>query len=258
MVGAATEVLVMMKKHIRKSLLLKIAAVAVFFASAVPAFAWYFFTGPLGDRMQWVFSTSCNPKARPITIRFDSDTTNIPAVAGAITAVLNDWNNPQGKAINLLNNPVGSEVSMPVSVYASYLSNPTAGEIWVAYDTDGSILRYLGISSNSILGVGLPLGMSGGKSQDICSGLVVINGQSVTTATQYRQTLLHELGHVLGFAHNIAGGNGETVRFASISNNTLTLNFPGNLPVMYPFAVTGATNTLTPDDQAGAYAVYGP
>ena len=230
---------------------------AVFFvATSGPLFAWYFFTSAGGERMQWVFGSSCNPGARPIVVRFDTDTPSSAAYTTAINTVLTQWNNPQGHNINLLVR--GSDVSIPVETYAVFLSNPVPNQIWVAYDRDGSILRYLGASSGTILGYGLPFTMDAGRPQDICSGLVVLNDHAIIDSAEFQKTILHELGHVLGFAHNIAGGNGQTIKFASISNGTLTTTAPVNLPIMFPFAVTGSASTLRPDDQAGAYAVYGP
>ena len=227
---------------------------ALLVAATTPLFAWYFFTSPGGDRMQWVFGTSCNASgARPIQVRFDTDTPG--SYAAAITALLADWNTAAGTNTLLAR---AGDTTISVATYAAFLSAPQANQIWVAYDLDGSILSYLGVSSNSILGIGLPLATNPARPQDICSGLIVLNGKSLASGAEYGKTLLHEMGHVLGFAHNIAGGNGQTIKFASISNNTLSVFQPLNLPVMYPFAVSGATSTLNADDKAGAYAVYGP
>lgn len=224
----------------------------LFLVLAQPVFAWYYFTTNAGARMRWVFSSSCN-SASQISPIFDSD---IPtsARANVIPAILTEWNNAAGVT---LYGSASYSVSMSASVANSFINSPVAGQLWVVWDTDGSVLRSLGVDpTGSILGVGLPLTMDASRPADICAAILVLNAStsflpnSVATCTvagtcqTFEFTLLHEMGHTLGFAHAISGRNGTAFTTAV-----------ANLPVMYPFA--HSTNTLAPDEIAGAKAVYG-
>lgn len=249
-------------KHSRKHSVLALAALVLFFAAAGPAFAWYFFVASNGQRLQWVFGSSCNANARPIKVYFDSDTTATQKLL--IDSIINDWNQPHGNpSMNLLFKQSGSTTITTAQAIA-FLQSPLANQIWVVYDTDGSMLASLGVSSNAVLGIGLPLALNSARPQDICSGLIILNGRSGGAIAndglgiEFKKTVLHELGHVLGFAHNIAGGNGSTIEMVKIENGTLSGSGANKLPIMYPFAITGTASTLHPDDHAGVYAVYGP
>ncbi len=219
------------------------------FIAVTPVFAWYYFTASNGQRNQWVFSSSCNSNARPIAVYYDSDTP--AAVIAAIMSVHTNWNQPFGMAsINLLGAPDYTKTITSAQV-ASILGNPASisGQIWVAWDTDGTVLASLGVDpSSNILGIGLDLGASAIRPQDICAGLVLLNAMTIgTSVPYYKSTLLHEIGHTFGLAHSISGGNGSNVSV-----------FNGNLPVMYPFLVSGGPTNLNGDDMAAVLSVYGP
>ena len=120
------------------------------------------------------------------------------------------------------------------------------------------MLQSLGVDpTGTILGVGLPLTLDASQPADICAAILILNASTSflpTSAagctgtsgscTTFEFTLLHEMGHTLGFAHAVGGRNGTAFSSAI-----------ANLPVMYPFAHSAFT--LAPDDIAGAEAVYG-
>ncbi|MEQ9364932.1 MAG: hypothetical protein RIF32_11845 [Leptospirales bacterium] len=238
-------------KHWRRSLWIA-GGLALFLGVAQPLFAWYYFTTSAGERQRWVFGTSCNA-ATQITPIFDTDIPGQPRV-NVIPAILTEWNNAAGVT---LYGTAQYTVSMSASASNAFINSPTAGQLWVVWDTDGSVLRSLGVDpSGTILGVGLPLTMDATRPADVCAAILILNASTsflptsaATCATAgtcqtFAFTLLHEMGHTLGFAHAVSGRNG-TAFSTAISN----------LPVMYPFA--HSTNTLAPDDIAGAKAVYG-
>jgi len=231
---------------------------ALFLAGA-PLAAWYYFVTSGGERAQWTWNSTCNPNARPIQLFVDSDTPaayqeEINGVSATGTNIIDNWNNPQGKAINLFNTAVDNNATMSVSYINSFLNNPVKNRVIIVYDSDGSIFNALGADPTRVLGLGVPMPyFLDLKDRNICSGIVFMNGWLISRGTsavnEFKKTLLHELGHVLGFAHNIAGGNGNTL---GIKTN------PALWPVMFPFADLNSPANLTSDDQAGAYSVYGP
>ncbi|MCR9144016.1 MAG: hypothetical protein NXI24_17345 [bacterium] len=225
---------------------------ALFLGVAQPLFAWYYFTTAAGERQRWVFGTSCNA-ATQITPIFDTDIPTQPR-ATVIPAILTEWNNAANVSLYA---SAQYTVSMNASNANAFINSPTSGELWVVWDTDGSVLRSLGVDpSGTILGVGLPLTPNPAAPADVCAAILILNAStsflptSAATCTTagtcqtFAFTLLHEMGHTLGFAHAVSGRNGSAFSTAI-----------SNLPVMYPFA--HSTNTLAPDDIAGARAVYG-
>lgn len=243
------------RKHWKRALWIA-GCMALFLGVAQPLFAWYYFTTSGGERQRWVFSSSCNAAAQ-ISPIFDSD---IPAATRGtvIPAILAEWNTAAGVT---LYGAAAFSVSMTSSVTNAFINAPTAGQLWVVWDTDGTVLSSLGVDpTGSILGVGLPLTIDASRPADICAAILILNGTNSVLAggsslgaascgaagscTLFEFTLLHEMGHTLGFAHAISGRNGTA--FSTINSN---------LPVMYPFAVAGFQ--LKPDDIAGAQAVYG-
>lgn len=228
-------------------------ALALFLGVAQPLFAWYYFTSSAGERQQWVFGTSCNA-ATQITPIFDTDIPSQPRT-NVIPGILTEWNN--AATGRTLYGTAQYTVTMSASAVNAFLNSPTTGQLWVVWDTDGSVLSSLGVDpSGTILGVGLPLTPDSSRPADICAAVLILNASTsflptsaatcttVGTCQTFAFTLLHEMGHTLGFAHAISGRNGTAFSTAI-----------ANLPVMYPFA--HSTNTLAPDDIAGAEAVYG-
>jgi hypothetical protein len=232
-------------------------------ATAIPAGAWYYFTATNGRRTQWVFDAAPNNNSRPINIYVDSDTPTAPANLQDLisTEILPDWNGP-------LTNPIFSTAlvtgtTMTSSAVNAYLSNPEPNRIWIVHDTDGSILASLGLTSTSILGLGLSL-TSSSEPHKIYSGIVIINasviasssdGNSIidTVAEQnlYQGTVLHELGHILGLAHSVGGGYNQTIVNTGYNH--------ANLPVMYPFWYSDKPFAdLLEDDKAAVRALYYP
>ena len=252
----------------RKKIILITLSVALFLWVG-PLFAWYYFISQSnGERLQWVFGSSCNTNARPITLTVDTsiptgykNTINVDA-----NHIVTQWNNPFGQNINLLNSTLSSGASLSAAEVSAYVSSPTAGEIRIVYDSDSSLFSGLGLDPSTVLGVGLPLAMNPARPQDICAGIIILNGPLfgafTTPANEFKKTLLHELGHVLGFAHSVSGGNGTAVSLVQMGSGTYSGD-PSKLPVMFPFSLADASGNsgnpdlLSPDDKAAAIAVYG-
>ena len=223
--------------------------------------AWFFFIAKNGLRQQWVFSSGCNPSARPIKVTYDTDDPSNGSITywKIIKGIHDEWNQQSASPLNLMTQITtnGANIEyqeMSVSAVNAYLQNPVAGTIRVVYDSNGDVLRNLGIDPQNILGIGLPLAMDSNRPNEICSGLMILNGSLLNNLgpVYYRYTLLHELGHVLGFAHSIAGDNG--------SAGLVDASTSDYIPVMHPFAPNppSLSKTLTDDEKAGLNSVYGP
>ncbi|MCB1303123.1 MAG: hypothetical protein KDK37_02545, partial [Leptospiraceae bacterium] len=228
--------------------------------------AWFFFIAKNGQRQQWVFGQGCNSSSRPITVTYDTDDPSNGGGASntlyknSIQQVHNEWNQDPSLNLNLINdiNTVSTDITyfeMTPSSVNSFLSNPTPGVIRVVWDSDASILTNLGVDKEAVLGVGLPLAIDSSRPNEICSGILILNGWLINTAGGnaqkfYRYTLMHEIGHVFGFAHSIAGDNGTGALVDASSDY---------VPVMHPFVPDplSLTKTLTDDEKAGLITVYG-
>jgi hypothetical protein len=127
----------------------------------------------------------------------------------------------------------------------------------VALDDTGEILSHFGISG--VLGITL-------KTVDTGSGrlldfLVVVNtqpgalsapGTGATVEELFRATLLHELGHALGFGHTPVGMTNPT-------SFGLDAAAPQAMPTMFPFRLPSQPQeggTLEADDRAAAIIAY--
>lgn len=229
--------------------------------------AWFFFIAKNGQRQQWVFGQGCNSSSRPITVTYDTDDPSNGGTAtntlykNSIQHVHNEWNQDPSLNLNLINdiNTVSTDITyfqMTLSSVNSFLSNPTPGVIRVVWDSDASILTNLGVDKEAVLGVGLPLAIDSSRPNEICSGILILNGWLINTAggnarNYYQYTLMHEIGHVFGYAHSITGDNG--------TGAVVTASSSDYVPVMHPFAPSppSLTKTLTDDEKAGLITVYG-
>lgn len=223
-------------------------------ALTAPADAWYYFTSTTGNRIAWRASY------RPVTIVVGTDYETAANDLGysILNTVLNEWDKPYVTSVNLLKSPPStltpSNTTMNLSTVNGFLRSPQAGKIWIVLDATGAIFSGLGLDpSSGILGLGLPFMMATNPSE-IGAGMVLINYWYMKTKYSsdkdllYTMTLLHELGHVLGFAHSVSG------------KNTLATVAATTPAVMYPFATLGppaSPTTLQHDDKAAVITVYG-
>ena len=225
--------------------------------------AWFFFIAKNGQRQQWVFGQGCNSSSRPITVTYDIDDpskTSPTTFGDSVKYVHDQWNQAGSLDLNLvptITTPATdiTYFEMTPSSVNSFLSNPTPGVIRVVWDSDASILTNLGVDKEAVLGVGLPLAIDSSRPNEICSGILILNGWLINTAGGnaqkfYRYTLMHEIGHVFGFAHSIAGDNGTGALVDASSDY---------VPVMHPFAPNPPSlkKVLTDDEKAGLITVYG-
>lgn len=244
-----------------------LAGTVVALIGPIPGNAWFFFIAKNGMRQQWVFNSGCNPNSRPITVTYDTDdpSNGNPLYGDEVQEVHNEWNQDGGLNLNLMTdiNVPGTDIiykTMDVNAVNSYLQNPEPGVIRVVWDADGAVLQNLGVDPENVLGIGVPLAIDNNRPNEVCSGLMILNGflinQTVSPRGYYRFTLLHELGHVLGFAHSIAGKNDGS----GLVNATETVS-ESYVPVMHPFSPSSSiilmNKVLTDDEKAGLITVYG-
>lgn len=223
------------------------------------AFAWFPFIASNGQPTKWVWNTSCNPESRPIAVIYDAamDPATSAWMLNVPTDVHFSWN--AGLSLPLFQSPIFAPSNSTVSSVSTYLRSPPANTIRVVWDADGSILSSLGVPMGSVLGIGLGFSTYSIRPQDICSGMVLLNGPLIESYGGSKDrylyfTLQHELGHVLGLAHTIAGDN--TSNWSTVG----VFSSPSSVPTMYPFLTNlpMVGQVLHADDTAAKEVLYGP
>jgi hypothetical protein len=228
------------------------ALVAGILASAAGAFL--VSNSPVGSK--YVFE-HVPANRRPIDFKVDTEA--VPDVTdpiGIVQQEMDQWNGVAGAQAPFGTATAGGPYngSTVGSTFGTF-SNTT---FEVAWDDDGAILNYFGLST-SVLGITL-------KSVDIGKGelldmLVVINtspgalvapGTGATAEDLFRATLLHELGHATGLAHSPVGiVNPTTFGLAPVPVQRMPTMFAYRLPQL---PQEGAT--IEADDRAGLVDIY--
>lgn len=234
-----------------------LAGIGVLLFLPSSAFAWFPFIASNGQPSKWVWNTSCNSGSRPITVIYDA-AMNVAWMNGSvIPEVHTSWNS--GLITSLFQSPNYSASNSTISSVNSYMRSPPANTIRVVWDSDGSIFSFFGIPTDSVLGIGLGFNTNSSRPQDICSGMVLLNKALIESYGGFKDrylyfTLQHELGHILGLAHSIAGDNTSS----GLSVGVFT---SASVPTMYPFApavMPAVGASLHADDAAAKKVLYGP
>lgn len=241
----------------RLRLLPVLAGIAVVSFLPSSAFAWFPFIASNGQPSKWVWNSSCNSGSRPIAVIYDAAMNVSWMKDSVIPGVHASWNS--GLNTSLFQSPNYSASNSTISSVNSYMRSPPANTIRVVWDADGSILSSFGVSTDSVLGIGLGFNTDNGRPQDICSGMVLLNRALIESNGGFKDrylyfTLQHELGHVLGLAHSIAGDN------TSNGSTVGVFSSPLSVPTMYPFLTNLPTvgQALHADDTAAKEVLYGP
>lgn len=241
------------------SLMSVLAGIGVLLFLPSSAFAWFPFIASNGQPSKWVWNSSCNSGSRPIAVIYDAamDPATNAWMLNIASGVHSSWN--VGLNSPLFLSPDYASSNSTISSVNSYMRSPPANTIRVVWDSDGSIFSFFGIPTDSVLGIGLGFNTNSSRPQDICSGMVLLNKALIESYGGFKDrylyfTLQHELGHVLGLAHSIAGDNTSS----GLSVGVFT---SASVPTMYPFApavMPAVGASLHADDAAAKKVLYGP
>lgn len=124
----------------------------------------------------------------------------------------------------------------------------------IIFDEVGNIPPLLGFPTG-VLGLGVTT--SDASTGEILDIRIVINGSVTSSAcADLLSTVIHEMGHTWGLAHNSIGGINMTNSVPGFDRIS-----PSAIPTMYPFAIPEDDRfgrTLEADDYAAALLLYGP
>ncbi|MBI4125906.1 MAG: hypothetical protein HY465_00275 [Deltaproteobacteria bacterium] len=150
-------------------------------------------------------------------------------------------------------------VDIDASNFQDYLSGETGPSV-IIFDKDGSILDYLMVDSNSVIGLTAP-SVADDTGKIIVRGFSILNGKKLdasplstnatTAQTLFQASLFHELGHLLNLDHSQV--NEDIARDCSLATGCTNGQY---IPTMYPELKTSLQTNPTRDDKIALSAIY--